>query len=91
MRGCRRTSIEKVVGDGVWRLREIAADVALTGCKTGFGLARQSRSAVERAEAAGGWRCSMVTSSQKVLVQNSFASLAPIVEDVAALFYRKLF
>jgi hemoglobin-like flavoprotein len=33
----------------------------------------------------------MVTSSQKVLVQNSFASLAPIVEDVAALFYRKLF
>jgi hemoglobin-like flavoprotein len=33
----------------------------------------------------------MVTSRQKMLVQNSFASISPIVEDVAALFYRRLF
>jgi hemoglobin-like flavoprotein len=33
----------------------------------------------------------MVTSRQKALVQNSFASISPIVEDVAALFYRRLF
>ena len=33
----------------------------------------------------------MVTSSQKALVQDSFAVLAPIAEDVAALFYGRLF
>jgi hemoglobin-like flavoprotein len=33
----------------------------------------------------------MVTSGQKALVQHSFASLAPIAEDAAALFYRRLF
>jgi hemoglobin-like flavoprotein len=33
----------------------------------------------------------MVTSRQKALVQESFASLMPIVDDVAALFYRRLF
>jgi hemoglobin-like flavoprotein len=33
----------------------------------------------------------MVTSSQKTLVQDSFASLMPIAEDVTALFYWKLF
>lgn len=33
----------------------------------------------------------MVTSSQKVLVQESFAAVAPIADDAAALFYRRLF
>ena len=33
----------------------------------------------------------MVTSSQKALVQDSFAALAPIAEDMAALFYGRLF
>jgi hemoglobin-like flavoprotein len=33
----------------------------------------------------------MVTSRQKALVQDSFGSLLPIAEDVAALFYRRLF
>ena len=33
----------------------------------------------------------MVTSRQKTLVQESFASLAPIAEDAMALFYRRLF
>jgi hemoglobin-like flavoprotein len=33
----------------------------------------------------------MVTSRQKTLVQDSFASLAPIAEDAVALFYNRLF
>lgn len=33
----------------------------------------------------------MVTSRQKMLVQESFAALAPIAEDAMALFYRRLF
>lgn len=33
----------------------------------------------------------MVTSIQKALVQDSFALIAPIGEDVAALFYDRLF
>jgi hemoglobin-like flavoprotein len=33
----------------------------------------------------------MVTLRQKNLVQESFASLAPIAEDAMALFYRRLF
>ena len=33
----------------------------------------------------------MVTLRQKTLVQESFASLAPIAEDASALFYRRLF
>ena len=33
----------------------------------------------------------MVTSRQKTLVQDSFASLTPDVDDVVALFYRRLF
>jgi hemoglobin-like flavoprotein len=33
----------------------------------------------------------MVTPAQKTLVQDSFASIAPIADDVAALFYRRLF
>jgi hemoglobin-like flavoprotein len=33
----------------------------------------------------------MVTSTQKALVQESFALIAPIGEDVAALFYDRLF
>lgn len=33
----------------------------------------------------------MVTQTQKVLVQQSFAAVAPIADDAAALFYRRLF
>jgi hemoglobin-like flavoprotein len=33
----------------------------------------------------------MVTSRQKALVQDSFGSLLPIAEDVAALFHHRLF
>src|SRR5262245_56542459 len=33
----------------------------------------------------------MVTQTQKTLVQESFAAIAPIADDVAALFYRRLF
>ena len=33
----------------------------------------------------------MVTSVQKSLVQESFALIAPIGEDLAALFYERLF
>ena len=33
----------------------------------------------------------MVTERQKMLVQESFATIAPIADDVAALFYRRLF
>jgi hemoglobin-like flavoprotein len=33
----------------------------------------------------------MVTNSQKVLVQESFAAVVPIADDAAALFYRRLF
>jgi nitric oxide dioxygenase len=33
----------------------------------------------------------MVTSAQKQLVQSSFAQIAPIADDAAALFYRRLF
>ena len=33
----------------------------------------------------------MVTTRQKTLVLESFASLAPIAEDAVALFYRRLF
>jgi hemoglobin-like flavoprotein len=33
----------------------------------------------------------MVTPMQKTLVQDSFASIAPIADDAAALFYRRLF
>jgi hemoglobin-like flavoprotein len=33
----------------------------------------------------------MITVTQKTLVQESFAHVAPIADDVAALFYRRLF
>ena len=33
----------------------------------------------------------MVTSAQKRMVQDSFAEIAPIADDAAALFYRRLF
>ena len=33
----------------------------------------------------------MVTDTQKVLVQESFAAVAPIADDAAVLFYRRLF
>jgi hemoglobin-like flavoprotein len=33
----------------------------------------------------------MVTMAQKTLVQKSFATIAPIADDAAALFYRRLF
>jgi hemoglobin-like flavoprotein len=33
----------------------------------------------------------MVTSAQKRLVQESFARIAPVADDAAALFYRRLF
>jgi hemoglobin-like flavoprotein len=33
----------------------------------------------------------MVTPTQKTLVQDSFASIAPIADDAAVLFYRRLF
>lgn len=33
----------------------------------------------------------MLTSTQKRLVQESFATIAPIADDAAALFYRRLF
>ena len=33
----------------------------------------------------------MLTSDQKRLVQNSFATIAPIADDAAVLFYRRLF
>ena len=33
----------------------------------------------------------MLTITQKTLVQNSFAIIAPIADDAAALFYRRLF
>ena len=33
----------------------------------------------------------MLTPAQKTLVQDSFATIAPIADDVAALFYEKLF
>ena len=33
----------------------------------------------------------MVTPAQKTLVQESFAVIAPIADDAAALFYRRLF
>src|SRR5687768_11035390 len=33
----------------------------------------------------------MVTDTQKALVQQSFAAVAPIADDAAALFYRRLF
>ena len=33
----------------------------------------------------------MLTERQKLLVQDSFAIIEPIADDVAALFYRKLF
>jgi hemoglobin-like flavoprotein len=33
----------------------------------------------------------MVTTTQKVLVQESFAAVIPIADDAAALFYRRLF
>jgi len=33
----------------------------------------------------------MLTMTQKSLVQDSFASIAPIADDAAALFYRRLF
>ena len=33
----------------------------------------------------------MVTPVQKTLVQNTFASIVPIADDAAALFYRRLF
>jgi hemoglobin-like flavoprotein len=33
----------------------------------------------------------MVTPTQKTLVQATFASIAPIADDAAALFYRRLF
>jgi hemoglobin-like flavoprotein len=33
----------------------------------------------------------MLTAAQKALVQTSFASIAPIADDAAALFYQRLF
>lgn len=33
----------------------------------------------------------MLTPSQKMLVQDSFTAIAPIADDAAALFYRRLF
>jgi hemoglobin-like flavoprotein len=33
----------------------------------------------------------MLTQAQKTLVQDSFATIAPIVDDAAVLFYRRLF
>jgi hemoglobin-like flavoprotein len=33
----------------------------------------------------------MLTAAQKTLVQESFATIAPIADDAAALFYRRLF
>ena len=33
----------------------------------------------------------MLTAGQKTLVQDSFATIAPIADDAAALFYRRLF
>jgi len=33
----------------------------------------------------------MLTPAQKTLVQGSFATIAPIADDAAALFYRRLF
>jgi nitric oxide dioxygenase len=33
----------------------------------------------------------MLTPTHKALVQDSFASFSPLIEDVAALFYRRLF
>ena len=33
----------------------------------------------------------MVTNTQKVLVQESFAAVVPIADDAAVLFYRRLF
>ena len=33
----------------------------------------------------------MVTAAQKTLVQDSFATIVPIADDAAALFYRRLF
>ena len=33
----------------------------------------------------------MLTATQKSLVQESFATIAPIADDAAALFYRRLF
>jgi hemoglobin-like flavoprotein len=33
----------------------------------------------------------MLTTTQKTLVQDSFATIAPIADDAAALFYRRLF
>ena len=33
----------------------------------------------------------MVTATQKTLVQDTFDSIAPIADDAAALFYRRLF
>ena len=33
----------------------------------------------------------MVTDTQKVLVQESFAAVAPIADEAAVLFYRRLF
>ena len=33
----------------------------------------------------------MLTATQKTLVQNSFATIAPIADDAAALFYQRLF
>jgi nitric oxide dioxygenase len=35
--------------------------------------------------------CAMLTLVQKTLVQESFATIAPIADDAAALFYRRLF
>ena len=32
----------------------------------------------------------MLTPAQKTLVQDSFATIAPIADDAAALFYRRL-
>src|SRR5258705_11331203 len=33
----------------------------------------------------------MLTMAQKTLVQNTFATITPIADDAAALFYRRLF
>ena len=33
----------------------------------------------------------MLTMTQKTMVQNTFATVTPIADDVAALFYRRLF
>ena len=72
-------------------LREMAADVAFSRVEAGSVSRLNAASSRLLPKAAGYWRCAMVTSRQKALVQDSFVSLAPVAEDVVALFYGRLF